>query len=400
MGMTEAGNSFTPGQVAFLASTEFGRVRGEFHDIIEKYADSFRIQTQLRKRFPALDPALIAAGASASALQRRAAGKTALPSAALFTAQSLEQASSAATARLHARLLADRVRVLEWCGGAGSDTLALSLLADHVTVLEADAVVAAFLRHNIEAAGRANIPVLEDRAEHHASALSLADFDSLFADPSRRSDGRRSIAGEHYSPPLSLCERAAASIPTMVKTAPALDLASAFWKRIFVAVGRECREQLLLRGIDAPGVSCIDAESGEQWIPGVAECAAPELPRYLLEPHAAIIRTGAVRSYLAEFNAVPVDPRIAYGLASAPPPASRWHARFEVLDALPFQRTRLQEAIRAHGFGPATEIKKRGFRLLPDEVRAMFRFDGDSPGVLVCTRIGDTHMAYLCKRME
>jgi hypothetical protein len=168
---------------------------------------------------------------------------------------------------------------------------------------------------------------------------------------------------------------------------------------MFVAVGRECREQLLLRGVEAPRVCAVDAETLERWVPSDVRAGAPEYPRYLIEPHAAVIRTGEVRAYLAENDSVPIDLQIAYGVAAALPAPSRWHAAFEILDTLPFQRSRVQEALRAHDFGPDTEIKKRGFRLLPEEVRAMFRFDGATAGVLVCTRIGDEHAVYLCRRV-
>ncbi|MBL0175240.1 MAG: RsmD family RNA methyltransferase [Ignavibacteria bacterium] len=393
------GYTYTAEQRAFFEAEAFAQFRLAFHAIFEKYADPLRIQTRLRSDFPSLPPELISAGVAQCLLQQRAVEKTGLPAQALYTRESFEQASSAATARLHASLLHGHGRILEWCGGAGSDTVAIARHAGSVTVFEADAEAASFLRHNVAAAGLANVTVVEALAESAASPRDLASFDALFADPSRRREGRRTIRGEQYSPPVSLCLQASETLPTIVKTAPASDFEEASWSRMFVALGDECKEQLLLRGFDVPAVCAVDAASGERWTPSIEAHEAVESPKYLIEPHAAIIRTGAVQAYFAEYAAVPSDPMIAYGLSATLPRLTRWHAVFEILDVLPFQRTRVQEAIRLNGFGPLTEIKKRGFRLLPEEVRAMFRFDGTVAGVLICTRIQDEHVVYLCRRV-
>ena len=59
----------------------------------------------------------------------------------------------------------------------------------------------------------------------------------------------------------------------------------------------------------------------------------------------------------------------------------------------------LREALAAHGFGPATVVKKRGFRVDADEARRLLAFPGDRAGVVILTRIGNEHVAFLCERI-
>jgi hypothetical protein len=120
----------------------------------------------------------------------------------------------------------------------------------------------------------------------------------------------------------------------------------------------------------------------------------------LLEPHAAIVAAGLADVYFASLGARAVHPGIAYGIAASPPAPSRWHRGFAVIDALPFQRRRLQEAIDRWDFSPDTEIKKRGFPLLPEELRRGLRFRGTTAGVLVATRQGNRHVVFLCRRAD
>ncbi len=393
---------FTDAQLHFLLSDRFEAVHAAYSQFHEKYRDSLRIQTHLRAAFPDLPPALFAAAAEQWDLRRRTAGKTALGPRALYTRTGAEQASSAAAASFHASLFAGREMLREWCAGVGSDTHAFAQVCGAVHAVEADAITAALLEHNMHTLGCTRVSINRARAEDDLATRPFAPHEALFADPSRRSDGTRLIDPERMSPPLSFCRAAATKIPAVIKIAPAAEIHDTFWKKCLLAVGDECKEQLLLRGFDIPDVSAADAVTGERWSPSheAASVPGPTRPKYLIEPHAAVIRTGAVAEYFREYESVPVDPRIAYGISATLPRASRWHAAFEVLEVVPYQRRRVQEAIDAHDFGPHTEIKKRSFRLLPEQIRASFRFRGHSAGVLICTRIGDTHVVYLCSRVD
>jgi hypothetical protein len=394
------GIEFTPVHIRFFASARFGEIRERYAELHEKYSDPLGLQTALRRSFRDLDPDLLRAAMAQCHLMNRARAKAHVDHRTLFTRKALEQASSAETSRLHASLLVGMRTLLDICSGIGIDAIALGGSAERIVAIEADASVAAMLGWNLRVNGVPTGLVMRGDARRVLDALRLEHVDGVFADPDRRPGDRRTRDAESYSPPLSFLRERFGALPFVVKISPASDMHDPFWKRQFVAVGTECREQLLLRGVDAPPVSVVDAASGERWIPREVSQSTGRDGDYLIEPHNAIVRSGAVSEYLAEFGATPVDPHIAYGLSGVPPVSSRWHRSFRVEERIPWNLRAVQQAIRRHQFGSGTEIKKRGFPLLPEELRAKLRFEGDKSGVLICTRIGEKHVVFVCGRAD
>jgi hypothetical protein len=365
-------------------------------------------------------------------LQERGAKKCGLPSDALYTAPALEMASSSATARLHAALLLPVLRssskttdfpldntdefsergdetagcVLEIAAGIGADSQALADVAGSVVCIEADPVHARMLQHNLTISGKRNTLVLRGRAEELLPVLRLQRFDAVFADPARRGnadlsgDGaNRNIEVQDYTPPFSLFESLPAHLPVMIKIAPAAEPRSG-WDVATVAAGGECKEQLLHRNLGLPPLCAIDAESGARWIPSDRRPGpvVVENPAWLIEPHGAIIRTGAVADYCREQGCEPVDPMIAYGWSDTEQPRSIWHQSFRILRVENFNRKGLQRAVNEFGFGTGTEIKKRGFPDTPEEIRARLRFSGGRNGVIILTRRGGGHITIFAER--
>ncbi len=390
--------NFTQEHCRFFSSPRFSDVRDSYWKLREKYSDDLRIQTALRSQFPDLPIDIMHASLAQIRLQTRAKDKLNMQEDCCFTETALEQSSSSVAAMLHASFFTDVQRVLEICGGIGSDTIALSGIVRHVISIEQDAVHATMLRHNLHAHGRTNAVIFRGSAERWLGDLNLASFDAVFADPSRRDDTKRAIDGEDYQPALSFLKELSLKLPVLVKVAPAFDSQGGHWHRAFVAVGNECKEQLLFHGFDVPPLSVIDAVTRERWIPTDREYFDEIEPRYLIEPHNAIIRSGAVRQYFAELRARPIDPRIAYGLSEYRPSQSNWHQAFEIIEMHPFNKRLLQKKLDTLDFGPMTEIKKRGFPKLPEEIRSEYRFEGSTPGVLVLTRREDEHVMVFAKR--
>lgn len=390
--------NFTQEHCRFFSSPRFSDVRDSYWKLREKYSDDLRIQTALRTQFPSLTVDIIQASLAQFHLQIRAKSKLHMHEGCFFTETALEQSSSDVAARLHASFFTGMKRVLEICGGIGSDTLALTSVVKHVISIEQDAVHATMLQHNLHMHGRTNAVILRGSAERWIENLNLASFDAVFADPSRRNDTKRFIDGADYQPELSFFKKLSVKVPVLLKVAPALDLQDKDWHRSFVAVGNECKEQLLFHGFDVPSLSVIEAFTFDRWIPNTIEYLDEIEPRYLIEPHNAIIRSGAVHQYFAELQARPIDPRIAYGLSSSCPSPSKWHQAFEIIEMHPFNKRLLQRKLDTLGFGPMTEIKKRGFPKLPEEIRNEFRFEGSNPGVLILTRRDDEHLMVFAKR--
>jgi hypothetical protein len=396
--LTAMGFEFTREHVRFFISTRFEEVRARHAELREKYSDSLTIQTRLRAAFTGLDAGLIRAGIAQCELAEQAVRKLAIAPPTLLTRKGLEQASASMVARVHASLFGGMRTVLDVCSGIGIDAIALGRAAKGIVCIESDEVTASMLRWNLSCNDVASALVLRGEASRTVQALALNRVDAVFADPDRRPGGRRTLDAEAYSPPLAFFTERFASLPLAVKVSPASDITGDAWHRMFVAKGGECSGQLLLRGIDSPAVSVVDAETGERWTPRVIESPDVRDASILIEAHSAIVRSGCVREYLAELHAAPIDPRIAYGVAAALPPASRWHASFHILERIPWNLRAVQQAVRRNGFGPGTEIKKRGFPLLPEQLRGMLRFEGEANGVLVCTRIGDEKVVYVCER--
>lgn len=335
-----------------------------------------------------------------------------------FTRQSLEQATSPVIAKHHAERFRNCRHVLEICSGAGFDTAALAQAAERVTTIEADERLAEMARHNLAEQGITNVEVECGCAEDVCKRLDMSTFDGFWSDPSRRdAHGRRIQSPDEYAPSLQWLQ----SIPVRgvrgIKIAPGVNCEAHHlagdWRREWVGFEDECREQVLWCGLeegvlrDGTATLCNNDGMSEQW-------KLPEKPataklwngdetllagKFLLEPHGVLIRTGHLATFFAERDWMLFDEQIAYGIAPCKPPQSAWYGRFEIIEALPFHYGRLKERLSAYGWGNGTEIKKRGFPEMPEEVRKKLKLpSGGKTGVVVCTRKGNRHWAILARR--
>ena len=388
---------FSTIQTAFLTSGDAAEIRAEYRRQAEKYGDSLRIQTGLRAVFPDLEATLLTACIEAFSLEDAAAQKCAFPAKNLCTREALEMASSARVASLHASLLPDRGTVIDIAAGIGGDALAIARRVERLVCIEADPVHARMLAHNLAEAGQRNAIVLQGKAESWYPRLRRDRIAAVFADPERRDGRKRYVATEHYRPSLQWLNGLPASLPLLVKIAPGAAPPNQ-WHVATVAAGTQCPEQLLSRNCGLPPVCALDADGGQRWVPSTRPPVNVDEPRYLIEPHAAIIRTGRLADYLREQQAEPIDANIAYGWSEAPPPASRWHQSFRLLRVEPFNRKGLRRLIVEMDLGPSTEIKKRGFPDTTDELRAQLKLRGTKQGVIIITRRGQGHLMMIAER--
>ena len=124
----------------------------------------------------------------------------------LFTKQTFEQSTSDTIAEHHASRFDNCESILEICTGSGIDTSAQAASGRAVTTIEADNTIAALAGRNFQHHGIGTITLLEGRAEDVAlQELSKAQFDGIWADPSRRtSEGsRKSLSAQDYQPDLN-----------------------------------------------------------------------------------------------------------------------------------------------------------------------------------------------------
>jgi hypothetical protein len=118
---------------------------------------------------------------------------------------------------------------------------------------------------------------------------------------------------------------------------------------------------------------------------------------YLIEPHNAIIASGAVGAFFVEQGASVLDTNIAYGILDSAPDPSPWYDTYRIeaiLQGVPLRR--IQEEVRSRQWGSGTVIKKRGWDKDPEQFRRQLDFVSDGePGVILVARVGSAHVTIL-----
>lgn len=240
-------------------------------------------------------------------LRRRGAEKFDRASEMLFDREGLEMASSRLASRWHDARFPPGVRVADLTCGIGGDLIALSE-GRPALGYEVDPVRAEMARHNLGVFDRD----AEVRVENCLAAAW--DFEYAFADPARRSGGKRTLDIAAFQPALApLMARMRDLRLGLVKLSPMLSDETlrelGGWIQ-FVTVGRECREALVSVGSEATSgndvcagsVCAVHLESGRLLSQSPADGAVhrDEPADYLLEADPAAIRSNALPSLCVE----------------------------------------------------------------------------------------------------
>lgn len=327
----------------------------------------------------------------------------------LFTSVSAQQATHPGIAEHHALAFDTLDHVVEVCTGAGLDTRALAMRARKVTTFESDPVTAAIAAGNLMRTGIRNVDVITARVPGPDYLHAMKTAKGLWADPARRDEaGRRARRGSVYDPPIGLFTTVDARVDVVgVKVGPGDMLDAEVVGRFaseYVGWRDECRERVLWRGLVPPLVTLPDV--GTTWSPnGTAEPRPETIPMpgaVLVEPHAAVIASGAVDAYFASIGASVIDRRIAYGLCDLDPGPSPLHRRFRIVDVeRGIDAKRMQRMVRTRRWGAGTEIKKRGVDIDPmSHHRALEFVDGGPSGVIVLTRGVDERWTIYAERLS
>lgn len=365
------------------AAAEIARLVGQ--GIAE--TDLLATITSLRRRF---DPDIAAAIVETALLRIRATAKFGDPSQMLFDRSGLEQATTSAVARHRAAQfdVGDPPLIVDLGCGIGGDALEFTGRADVVGVDREDGRVR-LAAHNCRVAGGPN-------AFHGivGDSMTLAPFraSAVFADPARRSGGRRLRGLASYLPPVEpLIERWRPYTQAMaIKVAPGIEDheipagASVEW----VSLDGSLREAVLWIGTGA-------ARRRATALPSGASVAGPEpdgikitpIDRYLHEPDDAVIRAGLVRRVAADIDASMIDPAIAY-LTSPRPVDHPLVTSHRVDDVMRFNLKDLRRRLADLDVGAVT-IKKRGSPITPEELRPRLRLRGSRRATLFLTRTAD-----------
>ena len=362
-------------------------------------ADAIGLAARLRADH---DATLVAAALTQSRLRASAARRLGpLAYRLLWTPDSAEQASRTPVAQWRAaRYAAAGIRrVLDLGAGAGSDALAFAAAGIDVVAVERDPVTAAVLEANAQVAGQGRVRVVLADAQDAAEDL-VSGCDAVYADPARRSGGRRVFDPAAWSPPLGLVEALARKAGAgSAKVGPGIDHdavpadtdaewvshtgdvveCSLWWGTLRTGAGRAATL------IGPPVRTLVGTDAGPPPVrpPG----------RFLHEPDGAAIRAGLVADVAADLDGWLLDPTIAYVSCDADD-RSPWTTRYAITDVLPFSVKALRALLRDRDVGRVT-IKKRGTAVTPEVLRPQLRLSGSGEATVVLTRIAGRPSALL-----
>ena len=349
----------------------------------------------------------------------------------------LEQCSSEEAARYKARFASPSDRLLDLTGGFGVDFWALASVTGEGVYVERQA--------DLVASARANLPRLLPSARltllHGESLPLLPELIAthrptlIYLDPARREGAdttRRVYAIEDCEPNLhtllpeltALYRTLDTPLPRLVvKLSPMLDVVhtlrsvAGVQELHIVSVRGEAKELLLLIDLNRcseeaqPEAVTFVAQDLHPTHPTPAfvlpEALAEEeravlsytaQPRaYLLEPHAALMKTGLFRSIGAVYHLEGLHPNSHLYTTDTLPEASFPGRVFAVDAVYPFASSQLKTLGKTIG---AAQITCRNFPLRPEALRAKLRIKDSAAQTLFGTTTAEgEHVLLLCRRL-
>lgn len=321
-------------------------------------------------------------------LRARAREKFSQADAMFFTRKSLEQATDEVLASYKAARF-PVAPAFDYCCGIGGDLIALGRHAA-VGGLDRDAIAVLLANANAAACGLTRDRCVAFQAEILAEHPVEIPW---HCDPDRRLAGQRTTQIEYFEPGLEqLSTQLRRSGCAAIKLAPATEAPSDWWplaEREWLGSRGECRQQVawfgsLARHAGKHSATVVAADGSFRTIAGQPSWAidiAAELDRYIYEPHAAVLAAHLTGAICREHGLAAVSANVAYltGNRLLNDPLL---AGFEILEVLPFDRKHLRAWCRERRIG-VLEIKKRGVRVDPAQLRTEIVATGDNAATLV-----------------
>jgi len=357
-------------------------------------------------------------------LRRRARVKFPEADRMFFTPLGLEQATDGWVAAYKASRIpraTGSAPLGDFCCGIGGDLSALARDREAIGI-ERDPIVALFARANAELLGATSCDVrTEDVAE-----IDPSEFATWHIDPDRRPGGSRTTHLEMQEPSLETLESLLSKNPNAVmKLAPASDLPEEWTSRCqseWISRDRQCRQQVAWFGdcAETPGLRkatrvfgnaasvAIDSSPSDvkidfAFVTGEGERPLPRSPesawgRYLFEPDPAVLAADLTGDLAEQNNLTAPNLNIPY-LTSDTIPETRLLSTFEIEAVLPLDRKRVRRLMAERKIG-RLEIKKRGVKINPEQLRKELKLKGSESAVLLVLPIGKSVTAVLAKRIS
>jgi hypothetical protein len=233
---------------------------------------------------------------------------------------SLEQSSSQSAAKYKSSLCEGNLLV-DLTGGFGVDCYFMAENFNEVWYVERQAELCELASNNFKVLGRNNIRVFQSESKIFLSEMKLADW--IYVDPARRSTGgKKIILPSDCDPNITallplLIEK---SKQVMIKLSPMLDITSAIRELPtaseihIISVENECKEIVMIVGksmSESKNITSLNIEKNDeiqifsyfQEEEAKAEINyTSEVEKYLYEPNASIMKSGAFKLIAKRFN--------------------------------------------------------------------------------------------------
>lgn len=342
-----------------------------------------RQQIELRQKAAAKLPSWINAGAY-------------LPS-----RTALEQATSERVAVFKASMFRGK-RMLNLTGGLGADDWAFSTSFDEIISLDISADLNASARLNFEKLKRANIERFTISAEEWVGQNQHEKFALIYADPDRRTAGKRSALWDDASPNMEKLLPVLLEMATevWVKSSPLTnpdEFRRKFGRRVLPLVIEENGEvkEILYRfsnsHFQSATMAAIISENGAEVIDSAnLEHENPALMaaygRYVFEPSPAIIKAGMARTYAASKHLSEVT-RGNYWFTADKVPDNFSGRVFQVIEQMPYKPRLIKAWLKEKKITRAM-VAKRFFPHPVAEIRKTLKLADGGEDFLLFTEDG------------
>lgn len=328
---------------------------------------------------------------------------------------SLEQSSSETTALYKSSLCEGNVLV-DLTGGFGVDCCFMSSHFQEVVYVERQKELCELAQHNFPTLGENHITVINEQTEKYLSEMKKADW--IFIDPARRSSvGKKVVLLSDCEPDVSalsslLFEKAA---NVMIKLSPMMDISAALLelpKTIeihIISVENECKEILLILSNKVQNelkVKTINfGKKNKNQIfefeikqeSNAISLFCSELGKYLYEPNAAVMKSGAFKLIGNHFSLHKLH--INTHLYTANKLHSDFPGRvFEVINVWGNGKNEWKNEAKQL---PKANISTRNYPLCVEDLRKKLKInDGGDTYLFACTLATEQKVMVKCKKIE
>lgn len=315
---------------------------------------------------------------------------------------SCEQCSSELAARYKASLISNfKFQVsnfVDLTGGYGVDTYFISEQFEHTDYVEQNAELCRIATHNFT-----NKPISIHNTSAEEFLKTAGQYDLIFLDPARRdSHGGKVFRLEDCTPNVVelLPTLLAHGKRLMIKLSPMLDLTQAVtamstvaWDIYVVAIKNEVKEVLLLSG-GTGQITAIDLDKKDQAFVFTKEeeqkaviSFQPSVFRFLYEPNAAILKSGAYKLVTQRYGLQKLDVN------------THLYVSDKLIEEFPGRTFKALPFRDGMEVGSHANVLTRNYPLTPEQLKKKYRLKDGGESYLIGCRVNGKPMLFVANRI-